>query len=69
MPVVFFLRQFLADMIDFAGIGFVAYKRSDVELVLLGAFDSGVFPEVLKKVAKNICIVEMIFVEYNYKIC
>ena len=45
MPVVFFLRQFLADMIDLAGVGSVADESSAVKFILQNTLNSRVLPQ------------------------
>lgn len=45
MPVVFFLRQLLADMIDLAGVGSVADESSAVKFILQNTLNSRVLPQ------------------------
>ena len=45
MPVVFFLRQFLADMIDLAGVGSVTDESSAVKFILQHPLYSRVLPQ------------------------
>ena len=44
MSEMFFFRKQLPNMIDLAGIGLVADKRSGVELILKDTLDSGMLP-------------------------
>ena len=44
MPVVFFLRQFLADMIDLTGVGTVADQCPTVKLIPENTLDACVLP-------------------------